>query len=57
MFSHTENVKTNELKKVIKIPPEMEKKTCITRPRGYKFYFLLNSTEHKFIKLINVKMP
>ena len=27
------------------------------RPRGYKTFFMLNSTEHKFSLLINVKMP
>ena len=29
----------------------------VTRPRGYKTFFMLNSAEHKFILLINVKMP
>ena len=29
-----------------------------TRPRGYKTFFMLNSTEHEiFFLLINVKMP
>ena len=29
----------------------------ITRPGGYKTFFVLNSTEHDFFLLINVKMP
>ena len=28
-----------------------------TLARGYKTFFMLNSTEHKFIMLMNVKMP
>ena len=28
-----------------------------TWPRGYKTFFMLNSTEHEFFLLINVKMP
>ena len=27
------------------------------RPRGYKTFLIVNSAEHKFILLINVKMP
>ena len=27
------------------------------RPGGYKTFFMLNSTEHEFFLLINVKMP
>ena len=27
------------------------------RARGYKTFFMLNSTEHEFFLLINVKMP
>ena len=27
------------------------------RPRGYQTFFMLNSTEHEFFLLINVKMP
>ena len=31
---------------------------CIfTRPQGYKTFFMLNSGELEFFKLINVKMP
>ena len=30
----------------------------MARPRGYKTFFMLNSTEHKiFLALINVKLP
>ena len=29
----------------------------IIRPRGYKTFFMFNSTEHKIFLLINVKMP
>ena len=35
-------------------------KGYVTRRRGYKTFFMLNSTEHEiypFILLINVKMP
>ena len=28
-----------------------------TRPRGYKTFFMLNSVEHEFFLLKNVKMP
>ena len=28
-----------------------------SRPRGYKTSFMLNSIEHDFLPLINVKMP
>ena len=28
-----------------------------TWPRGYKIFFMLNSTEYDFFRLINVKMP
>ena len=28
-----------------------------TRPRGYKTFFMLNSAEHEFFLVINVKMP
>ena len=31
--------------------------TDISRPREYIFFFMLNSTEHEIIMLINVKMP
>ena len=29
----------------------------ITLPRGYKFFFMLNSDQHEFFLLINVEMP
>ena len=29
----------------------------LARPRGYKTFFMLNSTEHEIFLLINVKMP
>ena len=32
-------------------------KVQITWPRGYKTFFLLNSTEHEIFLPINVKMP
>ena len=33
------------------------KLVSMTWTRGYKTFFMLNSTEYKFIMLINVKMP
>ena len=32
-------------------------KACDTWARGYKTFFMLNSTEHEIFLLINVKMP
>ena len=31
--------------------------TLLNWPRGYKTFFMLNSTEHEFFLFINVKMP
>ena len=31
--------------------------SALTRPRGYKNNFMINSAEHYFFLLINVKMP
>ena len=31
--------------------------SVVASARGYKTFFFLNSTEHEFILLINVKMP
>ena len=39
------------------IPSECQTDWVQIRPRGYKTFFILNSAEHKFILLINVKMP
>ena len=31
--------------------------SLLSRPQGYKAFFMLNSTEHEIFLLINVKMP